>query len=296
MAVLRFPEGDSADFSQGGIYFIGNASGDGQAADAVRPGPRNQRGLLAPAWHGERMRFGHCTYQEIAALAREGAVAVVPLGCTEQQGPHLPVDFDTWFAEAVVTAAAGQAEAEHGLPVLALPALPAGPAPEHRSFGAGYLDLPVAVHEAVVRAILDSLRAQGFQVTVVWRGCGGHDLRRLVARYNGEDHQMRVHLPEPPFPSLWSAAGGTAVPAGHADSFTTSIMLARRPELVRADRIPGPSRQPDWSDPGLDFGAYSDTGVIGDARHASSEIGQRLWQESVNWLARFIARAATVSA
>jgi creatinine amidohydrolase len=215
------------------------------------------------------MRFGDYTYQEIAALAREGAVAVVPLDCTEQQGPHLPVDFDTWFAETVVTAAAGQAEAEHGLPVLALPALPAGPAPEHRSFGAGYLDLPVAVHEAVVRAILDSLRAQGFQVTVVWRGCGGHDLRRLVARYNDEDHQMRVHLPEPPFPSLWSAAGGSAVPAGHADSFTTSIMLARRPELVRADRIPGPSRQPDWSDPGLDFGAYSDTGVIGDARHAA---------------------------
>jgi hypothetical protein len=26
MAVLRFPEGDSADFSQGGIYFIGNAT------------------------------------------------------------------------------------------------------------------------------------------------------------------------------------------------------------------------------------------------------------------------------
>jgi creatinine amidohydrolase len=50
------------------------------------------------------MRFGDCTYQEIAALAREGAVAVVPLGCTEQQGPHLPGDFDTWFAEAVVTA------------------------------------------------------------------------------------------------------------------------------------------------------------------------------------------------
>ena len=36
----------------------------------------------------------------------------------------MPVDFDIWFAEAVVTAAAGQAEAEHGLPVLARPPLP----------------------------------------------------------------------------------------------------------------------------------------------------------------------------
>ena len=93
------------------------------------------------------MRFGECTYQEVAAFARAGAVAVVPLGCTEQQGPHLPVDFDSWFAEALVAAAAGQAEEEHGLRVLVLPVLPLGPTPEHRSFGAGYLDLPVALHE-----------------------------------------------------------------------------------------------------------------------------------------------------
>ena len=48
------------------------------------------------------MRFG--TYQEVGAFASAGAVAVVPLGCTEQQGPHLPVDFDSWFAEALVAA------------------------------------------------------------------------------------------------------------------------------------------------------------------------------------------------
>ena len=243
------------------------------------------------------MRFGDCTYQEIAALAADGAVAVLPLGCTEQQGPHLPVDFDTWFAEALVAAAADQAEANGGARVLALPVLPAGPTPEHRSFGAGYLDLPVPVHEAVVRAVLDSLRAQRFTVTVIWRGCGGHDLRDLVAGYNAAGPGaagpgMRVHLPGPPFPALWSAAGGPDVPAGHADSFTTSIMLARRPHLVRADRIPGPSREPDWADRDLDFGAYSGSGVVGDARHASRELGVRLWQGCVDWLAGFITRAA----
>lgn len=254
---------------------------------------------LAPRgiWQRKGMRFGDCTYTEIAALARDGAVAVLPLGCTEQQGPHLPVDFDTWFAEAVVTAAAEQAEAGGGVPVLALPVLPAGPTPEHRSFGAGYLDLPVPLHEAVVGAMLDSLHAQGFTVTVIWRGCGGHDLRALVDRYNSAGHgaaghRMRVLLPDPPLPSLWSAAGGPAVPAGHADSFTTSIMLARRPDLVRTDRIPGPSREPDWSDPDLDFGAYSASGVIGDARHASRDAGVRLWQGCVDWLAGFITDAA----
>jgi creatinine amidohydrolase len=95
------------------------------------------------------MRFGDCAYQEIAALANGGAVAVLPLGCTEQQGQHLPVDFDSWFAEALVMAAADQAEARHDVCALALPLLPFGPTPEHRSFGAGYVDLPVSVHEAI---------------------------------------------------------------------------------------------------------------------------------------------------
>ncbi|HCU91240.1 MAG TPA: hypothetical protein DHU96_00125 [Actinobacteria bacterium] len=86
------------------------------------PAARSRLGNLARVWHGERMRFGDCTYQEIAALAAAGAVAMMPLGCTEQQGPHMPVDFDTWFAEALVTAAAAdQAEAGHGLHMLVCP-------------------------------------------------------------------------------------------------------------------------------------------------------------------------------
>jgi hypothetical protein len=55
------------------------------------------------------VRYGDLTYREVARLATSGAVAIVPLGCTEQQGPHLPVDFDTWFAEALMTAASEKA-------------------------------------------------------------------------------------------------------------------------------------------------------------------------------------------
>ena len=44
------------------------------------------------------MRFGELTYEEVRDKARAGLrpgeagwLAVVPTGCTEQQGPHLPV-------------------------------------------------------------------------------------------------------------------------------------------------------------------------------------------------------------
>lgn len=52
------------------------------------------------------MQFGNLTYQEIKSLANEGALVILPTGCTEQQGPHLPVNFDTWLAENITLAAA----------------------------------------------------------------------------------------------------------------------------------------------------------------------------------------------
>ena len=51
-------------------------------------------------------KFTDYTYLEIKDFVDAGCLAIVPTGCTEQQGPHLPVDFDTWFAEAVALEAA----------------------------------------------------------------------------------------------------------------------------------------------------------------------------------------------
>jgi creatinine amidohydrolase len=235
------------------------------------------------------MRYGSCTYDEIARLAADGAVAVLPMGCTEPQGPHLPVDFDSWFADQLTERAAERARADHGVTAVVLPVIPVGPTPEHRSFGAGFLDLPRPLHDAVVTAILDSLATQGFETIVVWRGCGGHDLRQAVASFSTAWPGTRVHLPDPPFHQIWCAEADPAVPGGHADSFTTSIMLARRPSLVRLDRVPPLSRLPDWQDPDLDFGAYSDSGTIGDARHGSAELGERLWEAAVTWMSRYLA-------
>jgi creatinine amidohydrolase len=239
-------------------------------------------------------RFTDLTFEEIAAAAREGAIAAVPAGCTEQQGPHLTVGFDSWFAQELLEAGADRAEAD-GIRVVVLPAMPFGPTPEHRGYGAGYVDLPPALHDAVVEAVLGSLADQGFGRILVWRGCGGHDLRATVTRFNhGHSGTATAYLPGHPFHDIWCAVADPGVPGGHADSFTTSVALFRHPELVRTDRVPTtPSAQPDWDDPELDFTRYSTTGVIGDARHASAELGARLWEECVDAVAerlRTIAR------
>ena len=128
------------------------------------------------------MRFGDLTFQEIQIKVKEGCLAIVPTGCTEQQGPHLPVDFDTWLVERVCLEAANQFIEKYGQNALVLPSLPFGPTPEHRHFGSGYINLPQDIHERAVSNILNSLAEQGFKRIVIWRGCGQHDL--------GKDHRV----------------------------------------------------------------------------------------------------------
>jgi creatinine amidohydrolase len=226
-------------------------------------------------------RYGNLTYEEIRQRVEAGAVAVVPTGCTEQQGPHLPVDFDTWFAEHLMHAAADHAREMYGVDALVLPALPFGPTPEHRNYGSGFIDIPVKLHEAIIWAILTSLADQGFKRILVWRGCGGHDLEDLVARFNAA-RETRVSLPTLPFHAIWCRIGDSAVPGGHADSFTTSICLYLRPDDVRIDRITDPGNLAvDWDNEHLDFAQYSSTGVIGNPTHASAELGEKLWLAAV---------------
>jgi creatinine amidohydrolase len=241
-----------------------------------------------------QLRFGDLTYEEIREAARSGSLAVVPTGCTEQQGPHLPVDFDTWSAEAITLAAAGRAEVEHGVNSLVLPVIPFGPASEHRNYGAGYVDVPIEVHDALIHAVLDSLAGQGFRRLVVWRGCGGHDLRGVVERFNRENYGgARAFLPEQPYGEIWRRIGDPGVPGGHADSFTTSVSMYLRPETVREDLIANPRNEPvKWEDPNLDFSRYSDTGVIGDPTHASPELGARLWDGVIEEAALALKKAA----
>jgi creatinine amidohydrolase len=228
-----------------------------------------------------KLRFGDLTYQEIHNRAVAGWLVVLPTGCTEQQGPHLPVDFDTWFVENVCLAAA-ETCAAHGVQVLVLPAFPFGPTPEHRNFGSGYIDLPQELHEAVVMAELNSLVAQGFRRLVIWRGCGQHNLRRIVDDFNRTHYpDARTIQPDLPYAEIMGQfAPGIA--GGHADSFCTSIALHLRPESVRLDKIPNADpRSVDWGKPGLDFSDFSLSGVIGDPTLATAELGAVLWQAGV---------------
>lgn len=235
------------------------------------------------------MDFTDLTCEDLRAHAAAGAPVFLPLGCTEQQGPHLPVGFDTLMVSAMTEAIAARVEAQRGAPVLVLPTLPFGPTPEHAGFGAGYVNLRQATHEAVVLDVLESMAAQSFTTVIVWRGCGQHDLHAVIERFNAAHTGTRAWQPVIDYPAVARAAFGRDVAGGHADSFATSLCLLLRREAVRMDRLRPPVMRPfKWSDE-MDFSAISDNGIIGDPTAASEAAGARLWDLVVDEGARITA-------
>lgn len=233
------------------------------------------------------MKFGDLTFGQIRECTKAGCLAIVPTGCTEQHGPHLPVCFDTWFVERACWAAAERLDTEYGVKALVLPCMPFGPTPEHRGFGSGYINLPQKVHEEVVLSILNSLAEQGFERIVVWRGCGQHALAEVVQRFN-QAHQgrCRAFWPEIPHQEIWMRTGNPQNPAAHAGAFETSMALHLQPESVRKDLIVDPKNKPvDWEKPDLDLSQYTKTGVVGDPTEATAELGARLWNAVVKSMA-----------
>ena len=209
---------------------------------------------------------------------------IVPTGCTEQQGPHLSVDFDTWFAYELMEEVSEKLASDKNIKTLVAPVIPYGTAFEHVDFGSGYVDLPQSVFEELLYHTFKSFAQQGFKKMFLWTGCGGHDLSDMVDRFNKdfEDVSSIETLPHP-FYDSWCTFMNSTIPGGHADSFTTSIALYRHPEKVRKELIENPNNEePDWGSPHLNFREYSDTGVIGDPTHASAELGKKLWEDTVN--------------
>jgi len=236
------------------------------------------------------MNFGRLTYREIKAAAEKDWVVLVPTGCTEQQGVHLPVDFDTWLAGKLCRAASARAAESYQTDSLVLPPLPFGPTPEHKGFEAGYIHLPQELHERVYHQVLSSLVEQGFQRMIIWQGCGRHQLTAMVEKFLADQPaSVQIFLPEMPFQAIWDGLVGPQILGGHAASFATSLCLHFRPEDVRKDLIINPDySMPDWSSDQLDLSKHTSTGTIGDLSASSADLGKELWAALVEACAAII--------
>lgn len=248
----------------------------------------------------EMVRLEELTRDELGELAPTATV-VVPVGSTEQHGPHLPVCVDTAIVTHLVEAAA--ASIADTIPVVVTPTLPFGFAHHHLPFG-GTISISTEVYVAVLVDIGRSLAAGGFGRIVFVNGHGGNAGAISVATDRlAFEHELDVHVAAT---SYWACAAdvlakldlGGAPKPGHAGSFETSCLLALRPDLVRADRIPEPEgRLQPLSEQSktaasatvrqLGIWQASD-GRTDDSHLASAELGESVLAAIADRLGRFI--------
>jgi len=235
------------------------------------------------------MRLAEATWTDAAAADTE--LAVLPVGSTEQHGPHAPLSTDSLNAEAV--AEAGVAAFDEA--VVLAPAIPYGISAEHRRF-AGTCWLSPDTFRSVVREAVESLISHGWRRVVIVNGHGGNsDALREVAAAVSRDRSAHVAA------FTWfEAVGEHAAHMGHAGPLETAMLRQYHPELVREDRVDAAAadasdRWGDWvSGVNLahDSDEFTENGVVGDPADGDADLGAELTDLATDALTDLLAALA----
>ena len=243
----------------------------------------------------------HEITREEAARRAPGALAVLPVGATEQHGPHLPLGTDFLIVEHVTRAAAQEARAS--IDVLVAPTFQIGSSHHHLPFG-GTISLSTERYYGALRDMTETLIQSGFRRIFIVNGHGGnHELIQLVIRDLALRHACNLAAA-----SYWDLAREPLAEhapdlrqrlPGHAGVFETSLIMALRPELVAN---PLPHRSPEelarTTVPPAPFRAErhgfwkSIDGYTDSPDQASAERGQRFLEIVVAAVAAELVRFA----
>ncbi len=227
------------------------------------------------------------TSEAFAKLDHERLIAILPVGATEQHGPHLPLNVDTAIVNGVVEAVIERLPADS--PALFLPTQAIGKSNEHSRYP-GTLTFSA---ETLIRTWIEigaCVAASGVRKMVLLNGHGGQiSTMDIVARELRVRHDMLV------FSVNWFGLG---MPDGlydeqemltgiHAGDMETSIMLALAPQLVDMDKARDfrpliDTFQRDYQHIGLNRGAkpgwqaqdMHPAGACGNATVATADKGQ----------------------
>jgi hypothetical protein len=136
------------------------------------------------------LRLGSCSWPELAH--GNPPRLLVPLGATEQHGPHLPLCTDT----TIVVAIADGAAREHSEVVVA-PALPFGASGEHAGFP-GTLSLGLDALEHALVELVRSADHFADVVLVCWHGGNAEPVARAVRRSRDDGRVVNRWQPRLP--------------------------------------------------------------------------------------------------
>jgi creatinine amidohydrolase len=238
------------------------------------------------------------TWPEVEEAIGAGVDAVlIPIGTTEQHGPHMPLDTDCFIARALCARAAALGE-EQGVGLLVAPTLNVTLSWYHMQFP-GSMRLTTGTFLDVFRDVCDSLAHHGFENLIAVNGHGGN-MAALTVAVNSyfETTGRRVFLVQ-----WWDLAADVLAavegPMIHAEEAETSLALALGQRVLEdrasRDAYDRGAAVREAGLPWTSFGQYgmrhagpkvvvpmdmlreiTPSGVVGDATLASHELGERM--------------------
>jgi creatinine amidohydrolase len=229
------------------------------------------------------------TWQEVRDAAAAGLPAVVPIGSTEQHGPHLPLNTD-----AVIPLE---------IPLVVAPPIHYGAMSRPQIGGGerfpGTVSLRAATLISTIKEVLLGLAKSGFRNLCLfnWHYENAAHLWEAADLAVAACGGIRVLVMEHPMPEFSADELNELFPNGftgwnfeHASHLETSIMYVLRPDLVRRDRIADDraARAPDWDVVPAPDEFIPKSGVLMKPTDASEEAGKRFLDASVNRLVQAI--------
>lgn len=180
----------------------------------------------------DTLRMQDMTWEEIEQrIETSQKTVIIPVGSTEQHGPHLPLGTDTYVAMAVAEAAAGRT----GVPVA--PPLWFGWSPHHMVLP-GTVTIRPEILTEIAYDIVSSLHRHGFErfillnghriVNLAWLQIAGERAKRELG--------VRVVIFDPAYMSKGFESGLGWGPVGHAEEIEGSHMWHCYPGLVKMER------------------------------------------------------------
>ena len=229
------------------------------------------------------------TWPELGSYFEAESLALVPLGSTEQHGPHLPLATDYLIAEGLAR------EAAERTGFLCTPTIDIGVSPHHRQFnGTMWVDAPV--FRDYVESFTRNLAYHGIDRVIYVNAHGGNvePLREVGRRLHEDEALYAIEW-------MWNDSIPELVDdlfernGPHGGPKETAMVMHLAGELVRSEKLEA-ARDGGWADfdteDPREHGARTyydaienaDNGVFGDQTDATAKKGERLFEAATEQL------------
>ncbi len=231
------------------------------------------------------------------AIARDTLI-VLPVGTTEEHGPHLPVEADTMIGEGFGQAVGRELEQRGAIPFLVMRTVPYGYSMGCVQDFPGTISVRPEIVQSYVFDIVDSLCRMGFTKIVILGCHGNHDgILRNVMRAIVDKYGIYIGVVSPISMSDYSKIKRDPDGDIHAGESETSLLMALQPHTVHPelfDAIDHIQLDRTLLGPVSTWGLQdTQMGSFGDPTYATREMGEQILASGAkaiaDWCVRYYA-------